>query len=93
MRSRDLKSKTSHCLPIGVSSEVFSKLIKSTFGADASSLAATLPIASFGNAMFIRQIAVNPLSTNKCVPLIKLASSLARNKAARATSSGSQMRP
>ena len=39
------------------------------------------------------QAAVKPLSTNRCVPLTKLASSLARNSAAAATSSGSPMRP
>ena len=37
--------------------------------------------------------AVKQLSTKRCAPLTKLASSLARNRAARATSSGSQMRP
>ncbi len=39
------------------------------------------------------QTAVNPLSTNRCAPLTKLASSLARNRAAFATSSGSHIRP
>ena len=37
--------------------------------------------------------AVKQLSTKRCAPLTKLASSLARNRAARATSSGSQIRP
>ncbi len=51
-----------------------------------------------GGALTVRQrpmphIAVKPLSTNRCAPLTKLASSLARNSAACATSSGSPMRP
>ncbi len=37
--------------------------------------------------------AVNPLSTNRCVPFTKLASSLARKSAALATSIGLPMRP
>ena len=40
----------------------------------------------------VRSAAVNPLSTNRWAPLMKLASSLARNSAALATSSGSPMR-
>ena len=39
------------------------------------------------------QIAVNPLSPKRCVPEIRLDSSLARKSAACATSSGSPMRP
>ena len=51
-------------------------------------------VVGAGGVLFKRaQIAVNPLSTNKCVPLIKLASSLARNRAARPASSGSHIRP